>query len=81
MIIRITPPATSSERSDRCMTCRKLSPTNMKANSTQKAMPTSRTATRVRRSLGTARMMGMKMGKLPSGSSTSSSRMRAERKL
>ena len=53
----------------------------MNATSTPNAMPTSRTATRVRRCGATSRMIGMKTGRLPSGSSTSSSRMKAERKL
>ena len=50
-------------------------------NVTQNAIVTSRTATRRRRSAGTLRMIGMNTGRLPSGSSTSSKRMKAERKL
>src|SRR5664280_3593815 len=37
-ISKMTPPATSSERSDRCMTRRKPSPKNMKKHSTAKAI-------------------------------------------
>ena len=58
-ISRITPPATSSERSDRCITRRNASPPNMKPSSTAKAMLASRSATRRRRSFGTLFMIGM----------------------
>ena len=63
------------------MTRRKLSPKNMKKHSTPKAIATSRIATHRRRAGGTVRMTGMKTGRLPNGSSTSSSRMKAETKL
>ena len=53
----------------------------MKTQSTAKAIVTSRSATRRRRAAGTVRITGMKIGRLPNGSRTSSSRMNAERKL
>ena len=53
----------------------------MKATSTVKAMVASRNATALRRSRGMRRNTLMKMGRLPSGSSTSSSRMSAEKKV
>ena len=54
MIIRITPPATSSETLGQVHHPQKPSPRNMKASS-PKGNATSRSATRVRRSVGTAR--------------------------
>jgi hypothetical protein len=78
---RITPPATSSERSLRRIRSRKPWPPTMKAISTAKAMATSRSATRVRRCGATPPSTEMKIGRLPNGSSTSSSRTKAERKL
>ncbi len=80
-ISRITPPATSRERSDRRITRKKASPSSMNASSTAKAIETSRTATQRRRDVGTLRMIGMNTGRLPRGSSTRSSKTKAEKKL
>ncbi len=81
MITRITPPATSSERSDSRISVRKPCPDTMNSTSTANAISTSRSATKVRRSGFTAPRMEMNTGRLPKGSSTSRSRMNAERKV
>ena len=78
MMSKITPPATSSERSDKRITCKKPWPPTMKAASTAKAMAASRNATRRRRAGSTRRSTAMVIGNPPSGSSTNNSKMSAE---
>jgi hypothetical protein len=73
-----TPPAICSDRSDRFISRRKRSPTNMKVSSSPKAISTSRRITRARRSGATGRRALAKIGILPNGSVISSSRMVAE---
>jgi len=81
IISRITPPATSSERSDRRISVRNHCPVSMNSTSTVKASADSRKATRARRSGVTLRITEMNTGRLPKGSSTSSSSTRADRKV
>ena len=76
-----TAPPICRETSDKLKAFRNDCPANMKASSRPKAINTSRTMTRARRSGGTARSEFTKIGMLPSGSVISSSKMVAEAKV
>ncbi len=72
------PPAICNDRSVRLIMRKNASPKNMNTSNNAKAMPTSRSTTRLRRSGATGRRAEMKMGMLPSGSVISSSRTVAD---
>ena len=78
---RITPPPICSASSERFITSRKRSPTNMKVSSSTKAIRISRRITHGLRSGATCLSALAKIGMLPTGSVISTSRMVAEAKV